>query len=135
MKTREMVVFYDGECPFCVGWVKFLLDRDGDNCLRFAALQGDWARAFFVERSLEHPGMGSIVVWDGNRLHRETAAISRIGEALPGVWRGFRYLERLPSRVSDGIYRFVARHRYHVFGRYEKCWIPKAEDRKKFLDQ
>lgn len=130
-----MLVFYDGECPFCVGWVKFLLDRDGDNRLRFASLQGDWARDFFRQRELEHPGMGSIVVWDGTDMYREMAAISRIGEVLPGIWRGFRFLERFPSGLRDGLYRFVAKHRYTVFGRYERCWLPQAGDRKKFLDQ
>jgi len=135
MKEREIWVFYDGECPFCVGWVKFLLDRDGENRLRFAALQGNWATAFFEEQGMPHPGLERIAAWDGDRLHLGTAAISAIGGALSGIWRGIRYLERLPEGMREGLYRFVARHRYRLMGRYGTCWIPKTEDRKKFLDQ
>jgi predicted DCC family thiol-disulfide oxidoreductase YuxK len=130
----RVVVFFDGRCPFCIGWVRLLLDRDGHDRLRFASLQSDWTRRFFAEHRLDHPGMGSVVAWDGNRLHRETAALAAVVRVLPGVWRLLGGLERLPRSWRAGAYRFVAQRRYDWFGQRSRCWLPGPEERGKFLD-
>lgn len=130
----ELIVLYDSRCPFCVGWVKFLLDRDGYDRLSFAGLDSSWVHDFLEQRGLPHPGMKSLAVWDGERLRRESDAVLRITAALPGVWSLIRHLDRLPANLRDRVYRFIADHRYRIFGRYERCWVPKASDRRKFLD-
>ena len=134
MKADKRIVFYDGECPFCIGWVKFLLDRDGDDRFRFAALQGDWARDFFAEKGLPHPGMDSVVVWDGAALHRQSEAVVALAEALPGIWHLGRHLSLVPESWRDGAYRIVAKNRYRWFGKRQACWVPGAGERAKFLD-
>ena len=134
MGNDHLIVFYDGNCPFCVGWVKFLLDRDGHDRLRFASLDSDWSTRFFAERNLKHPGRESIVVWDGEFLRLRSAAAVTVAEALPGIWRLGRHIDIFPVRVRDNGYDWVARNRYKWFGKYDSCWIPKAEDRRKFLD-
>lgn len=134
MNRRQLMVFFDAECPFCVGWVKFLLDRDGEDRLRFAGLQSDWSRDFFARNNLKHPGMESLVVWDGEFLHLRSAAAIALAEALPGVWNFGRHLDVFPLRMRDGAYDLVARSRYRWFGKYDKCWVPKEADRRKFLD-
>ena len=135
MGSDRHIVFYDGECPFCIGWVKFLLDRDGHDRFRFAALQGDWARKFFAEHGLTHPGMDSVAVWDGEALHRTSAAVAALAEALPGIWHLGRHIRSLPESWREGAYDFVARNRYNWFGRRKACWVPGPDERAKFMDQ
>ena len=134
MKSGQLVVFYDGKCPFCVGWVKFLLDRDGDDRLRFAALQSDWTGAFFAERGLARPGVESVLVWDGREMKSRSEAALALAEALPGVWSLGRHLDILPDTLRNKVYGFIAERRYDWFGKYDSCWVPKAADRAKFLD-
>jgi predicted DCC family thiol-disulfide oxidoreductase YuxK len=134
MDSGKLLVFFDGRCPFCVGWVKFLLDRDGHDRLRFASLQSDWTRRFFAERNLAHPGTGSVVVWDGRWLFQESEAVAEMAAALPGIWRLLHWSRRLPRRWRDGAYRFVARRRHDWFGTYRSCWLPDRRERGKFLD-
>jgi predicted DCC family thiol-disulfide oxidoreductase YuxK len=134
-EMMRLLVFYDGQCPFCLGWVRFLLRRDGADRLRFASLQGDWAATFFRARGLERPGADSMLAWDGRRLHLESGAALRIAAALPWPWSWGRSLHLLPRGLRDGLYRWIARNRYRWFGRHEQCQLPGAGEARKILDQ
>jgi predicted DCC family thiol-disulfide oxidoreductase YuxK len=133
--TREhLIVFFDGECPFCVGWIKFLIDRDADDRFRFASLQSDWTARFLSRHGIEESLPDSILVWDGEQLRTRSAALITIAEALPGVWHGIRHLDIFPRDFRDRIYAAIARNRHKLFGKYEACWVPSAAVRGKFLD-
>jgi len=134
MNAGDLLVFYDGKCPFCVSWVKFLLDRDGYDRLHFASLQSEWTAGFFKEHGLPQPDLESVLVWDGDQLVGESEAIAVLAEALPGIWQAGRHLLLLPSGLRHKAYRFVADRRYSWFGQYDDCWVPKPEDRRKFVD-
>lgn len=134
MRTDRVIVFYDGKCRFCVGWVKFLIDRDGNDRLRFAALQSDWATEFFRKQNLKHPGMESVATWDGSFLQTRSAAAITLAGALPGIWNVGRHIDIFPSRFRNSIYDWVAENRYKWFGTYDQCWLPKPDDLRKFLD-
>ncbi len=128
-------VFFDGACPFCVGWVKWLADRDGRDALRFAPLQGHWARQVLAEHGLAAEALESLVVWDGVRLLTGAMAVRRVAATLPGIWRlAGRMFGLLPASWQEGLYRFVAARRYRWFGRYPACWVPEPAARRKFLD-
>ncbi|NDV63111.1 DUF393 domain-containing protein [Puniceicoccales bacterium CK1056] len=134
MESGLRIVFYDGQCPFCVGWIKFLLDRDAKDHLRFASLQSDWSSRFFERNGLDQPAMDSVLVWDGQYLHAQSEAIISIAEILPGIWHGGRFIGKLPPRIRDGAYTFIAERRHDLFGKKEKCWLPSEDYRRKFLD-
>jgi len=134
MKAGHLLVFFDAKCPFCVSWVKFLLDRDGYDRLHFASLQSEWTARFFQEHDLEPPELESVLVWDDHQLLAESQAIATLAEALPGIWQAGRHLTLLPSGLRHKAYRFVADRRHSWFGKYDSCWTPKPEDRRKFLD-
>lgn len=131
---RLRTVFFDGCCPFCVGWVKFLLDRDGHDRLRFAALQSEWTRAFLARKGVPHPGGDSILVWNGEQLLSRSEAVLDLAEALPGVWSLGRHLSFLPLQTRDFLYDFIATRRYQWFGSQPRCWLPRKADQAKFLD-
>jgi predicted DCC family thiol-disulfide oxidoreductase YuxK len=130
----QLVVFYDGQCPFCHRWVRFLLNRDKRDRLRFASLQSEWTHNFLLHKDLNHPGMDSIAVWDGRGLLLQSTAAISISAALPGIWSLGRALRIVPKAWRDGLYRFVARRRYRFFGHYEECRLPSKNETRKFLD-
>ena len=134
MTENHLIVFYDGQCPFCVHWVKFLLDRDGDDRLRFASLDSEWSDRFFTKQNLKHPGKESLVVWDKGFLKRQSEAAIALAGVLPGIWNLGRHIDIFPTRFRNDSYDFIAKNRYKWFGQYDKCWVPKLEDWRKFLD-
>lgn len=132
MEPGKLIVFFDGECPLCVGWIRFLLDRDGDNRLLFSSLQSEWTRDFFRGRGWPVPDLESVLAWDGSSLHRGSDALVAIAACLPGIWNLGRHMEKLPENWRESGYRFIARRRTNWFGKRKQCWIPKEGDLAKF---
>ena len=134
MAAGSRIIFFDGQCPFCVGWIKFLLDRDADNRLRFASLQSDWTRQFMEDRALHPPRMDSVLVWDGQELLDRSEAAVSIAEALPGIWHMGKLVRHVPLKIRNSLYDFIAERRTDWFGKSSSCWVPKDPYRQKFLD-
>lgn len=134
MSNDRTIIFFDGKCPFCIGWVKFLLDRDGHDRFRFASLQSRWTEDFFESKEQAHPGSDSILVWTDGMLLEKSDAVAHIASKMGGIWKVFRVIGYLPKRFRDGAYDFVASRRYNWFEQREGCWLPTGTEKKKFLD-
>lgn len=124
------LVFFDGVCGLCNGFVDFLVRHDGSRALRFAPLQGTTAAQFEpLPRNLD-----SVVVVDGDRvLVKSDAAIMALSR-LGGMWRLCTVARIVPRGVRDATYDVIARNRYAWFGKHEACRIPTPEESAWFLD-
>jgi predicted DCC family thiol-disulfide oxidoreductase YuxK len=137
---QRTVVFYDGYCGLCDRFVHFLLARDPDGRLRFATLQGAVARR---ELTPDHdPGAADtvLVIADFGGPHQRVLERSRAVlhalSVLGGPWKALAAIGRIvPPPIADAIYRFVARRRYGIFGRFDVCPLPRPEWRDRFLEE
>ncbi len=128
------VVFYDGNCGLCHGFVRFLAVRDRRARLRFAALQGETFAAVKTEAPTKLDCIDSIVYLDEKqRLHIYSSAAIRAIAALGGGWRLALGAMLVPTPLRDWCYRMVARVRYRLFGRADACKIPLQQIRERFL--
>ena len=134
------LVFYDGVCGLCDRFVQFILARDRHGSVRFAQLQGDLARRELVPRGHDPADLDSIFViagWDSPRptLLTRSGAVLHVLSQLGSGWAVLTSIGRLvPQSISDAVYRFVARRRYRLFGKFEVCPLPRPEWRSRFLD-
>jgi predicted DCC family thiol-disulfide oxidoreductase YuxK len=74
-----------------------------------------------------------VVLLDGGRLYSHSAAVLRIAGQLGWPWRLAAAGWVLPQAWRDGLYRYVARHRYQWFGRQESCLMPTPALKQRFL--
>jgi len=139
--VASTVVFYDGVCGLCDRLVKFLIAHDPRGRILFAPLQGEAARDTLVRYGRHPDDLDTIYVvanWraEDERLLSHSRAVLHAVDQLGGAWRVLARAARLvPPAVADVLYRFVARVRYRVFGRYDVCQLPPAEWRTRFLDR
>lgn len=134
--SSPTVVLFDGVCNLCNGFVQFVIRHDTRARFRFAALQSEAGRALLAAAGYPPPGPAgpeSVLLLEGGRLYSHSAAVLRIAGLLGGVWRVAAVGWLLPQRWRDGLYRFVARHRYRWFGRQESCWLPTPALQARFL--
>ena len=125
---NQRVLFFDGVCALCDGFVDFLLRHDRTRNLKFAPLQGEVAQRMGLK--LEE---NSLVYWRGGvRYERSTAAILCVSD-LGRMWRLILILFVVPKFIRDFFYRWIASNRYRLFGRREVCRVPDAEERSRFL--
>lgn len=127
------LLFYDGVCALCNGAVKAVLRRDQAKLFYFAPLQGETAE---LARSV-HPDFPSeietVVYLREGELFLRSRAVVLAAEELPYPAKMISWLRVLPAWLTDFLYGIVARTRYRVFGKYDACPLPPAEDRARFL--
>jgi predicted DCC family thiol-disulfide oxidoreductase YuxK len=141
-------VLFDGVCNLCNATVRFIIRRDREDRFRFAPLQGPAAQALLervgegtpgtrsghrVFEDERHEGPTSIVLVEGSRVFRRSAAALRIALHLSGAWPLLYALILVPRFARDAAYDFIARHRYRWFGRRDACMVPTQELGEKFL--
>jgi predicted DCC family thiol-disulfide oxidoreductase YuxK len=133
------VVLYDGVCGLCSRLVQFLLRHDRHRVFSFASLQSAVGRSL-VERSGGNPcELASFYVvanygTAASRPFTRSDAALFVADALG--WRRAAQIVRLvPRATRDCAYEVVARSRYRVFGRYERCLVPRPEFGNRFIDR
>lgn len=127
------VLFYDGVCAMCNGIVKCMLHFDRDGLFRFAPLQGATAQ-HVRSRYPEFPTEIETIVYlrHGELFLRSRAAALAMRE-MPYPAKVLSWVRFLPAWLTDFFYGIVARTRYRVFGKYDACPVPPAEQRARFL--
>lgn len=130
-----MIVVFDGQCLLCNGWVQFLLRHDRAQRIRFASIQSAVGQQLLARAGLQIEGLQTLLVVDGERSWQHTAAILRVLHALGWPWRLAWVGWLVPAPLRDGLYRWVARNRYRIWGRSATCMLPAPEHAARFLDQ
>ena len=127
------VILYDGVCVFCSRWVRFVNARDHEGRFRFTPIQSAYgtrlAQAFGIDPA--DPDTNAVV--HGGKAHLKSDAALTVLSNLPG-WSWSRVLFAVPKPLRDVVYGLVARNRYRIFGRYEACFVPDANLRKRVLE-
>ncbi len=127
------VILYDGVCVFCSRWVQFVIARDTAKRFRFTPIQSPYgtrlAQAFGIDP--QEPDTNAVV--HGGKAHLKSDAALTVLSNLPG-WGWTRALRAIPKPLRDAVYSLVARNRYRIFGKYESCFVPDVELRRRVLE-
>jgi predicted DCC family thiol-disulfide oxidoreductase YuxK len=132
-ESGRPIVLYDGVCGLCDGFVQFIIKRDTEAHVRFAALQSGIGKELLRTFGLPEGELSFIVVIDGEKSYVKSAAVLEVLRYLPGAWSYLTLLRFIPASISDFAYDFTARNRYKWFGKYEACVIPTHNEKKRFL--
>ncbi|KPV44596.1 thiol-disulfide oxidoreductase DCC family protein [Alicyclobacillus ferrooxydans] len=134
MRTDEEgpILLFDGVCNLCNGAVKFVIKRDPEARVRFAPLQSAIGQR--LTAALSHGrSLNSVILFHEGRVYTESSAILRTLYFLRWPWPSAFVLLIVPSVIRDGVYRYIAAHRYRWFGRRESCMVPSADISSRFL--
>jgi predicted DCC family thiol-disulfide oxidoreductase YuxK len=131
----EKIVLYDGVCNLCDAAVRFVLERDSRETLRFAALQGNFARALLARHGIPAPAEPeSILLFENGRVFSRSDAALRIARHLDFPWKLAAVFLLFPRRLRDFVYAWVARNRYRWFGKNDACLLPSPKWKDRFID-
>lgn len=135
MAEEKSVVVFDGVCVLCNHWVDFILRHDHAGQFQLAAMQGRHGRALLQAHGLSPDDPASFLLVQGGRAHIDSDAIMQLLQQLGSGWRMIAGLARMiPRFCRDPLYRWIARHRYRLFGKRAQCRVPDPAQAWRFLD-
>ncbi len=128
------VVVFDGVCRLCNAWVRFLLRYDRQARFLLCPAQSRAGQRLLTRFDQPTDHYESVLLVRDDRVWLRSDAVLEILRGLPAPWRWLSGLRVIPRAVRDAGYNLIARHRYRLFGRYQRCMVPDASDRWRFVD-
>ena len=131
--VEQKIIFFDGVCNLCNGFVDFVVQNDPAAVFKFASLQGKTA-AHMLPDHASRTELKSIVFIENGKVLAGAAAVFAIFKLIPRYGVVGRLGAFVPSFIADCVYNLVATNRYKIFGKKDTCRIPTAAERARFLD-
>jgi predicted DCC family thiol-disulfide oxidoreductase YuxK len=126
------ILFFDGVCHLCNGYINFLIRLDSKKVMLYSALQGKKATEILNES--QRLDLKSILYYkNGKVLEKSTAVIESLSDVSLWFW-WIRLIYIIPAFIRNFVYDLVAQNRYKLFGKNDLCRIPTSEERKYLLD-
>ena len=130
------IIFFDGVCNLCNGFVDFILRQDKKGKFRFASLQSvtadEYLKAYPDITTGDDPDSVVLLTASG-AVYTQSNAVLRIAGILGGAWPLLKAFYIFPAWFRDRIYQWIARNRYSWFGKRDTCRLPSEGEMERFL--
>ena len=132
---NKKLILFDGVCNLCNDVVLKIIRQDKNDIFLFTALQSNTGKNIINELGIDISKIDSIVLYipSGNYFIK-SEAVFKIANEFKGAWKIIQIFRVLPVFLNDFFYDFIARNRYHWFGKKEECMIPTKKLNSKFLN-
>ena len=131
--TDGPIILFDAECILCSANAHFVLKHDRAASFRLASVQSAAGADICRRNGIDPHDPASLLVVDGMRIHRDSDGVLFIYERLGWPWRLVTVCRLAPAVLRDPVYRWIARHRYRLFGKRSTCWVAPPEYRGRIL--
>lgn len=132
--SPEIIVLFDGICNLCNGAVQFIIKRDQHKKFMFASLQSSFGQSQLLKSGLDPSSLQSMIVIHNGIVFQQSDAALNIVKNLDGWWPSLFLFRFIPKVIRDAIYAFIARYRYQLFGKQDRCMVPTAELKARFVE-
>lgn len=126
------IIFFDGICPLCNGFVDFVIKHDRQGLFLFSSLQSDYAKKSLPP---SYQSLDTIILQENEKIFSKSAAVLRVLFQLGGFWNTLAILcSIIPQFLRDHIYDLIAKNRYSFWEQKETCRLPTQNEKKLFLE-
>lgn len=129
----SLIVLYDGQCSFCNGATQWIIARDREANVSYAAIEGELGQRLFKQYGIP-AHLDSLICIDNNKAYLYSSGAIRVTKYLDGPWKLIYLLKFIPTFIRNPLYRIFAKHRYRWFGKQQACLLPTPAIRQRFLD-
>ena len=127
------IIVFDAQCVLCSANAQFVLKHDRREHFRLASMQGEVGAGLYRRFGIDPTDPETIILVEGDAVRRDSDAVLAIYAGLGWPWRAAAALRLVPRLLRDPVYRWIARHRYRLFGRRATCWVPNAAQARRVL--
>lgn len=134
LKAYNKIIFFDGVCNVCNGFVDFVLKNNPSQDLYFSSLQSNFASKFLEERNLDASDLNTIYFFENGKMTKKSEAVLSIAKYLSKPISFVQFLMFVPENILNMGYDFVAKNRYTIMGKKDTCRMVTKEERSRFLE-
>lgn len=128
------IILFDGDCPICNGWVRWIIKQDSRGYYRFGSLQSEESKWLSQRFGVPFFEFDSVILIEQGRYFTQSTAVLRILRRMNRFSvPAFMFL-LIPRFFRDLIYQFVAKNRHRWNQGKQTCPIPTPEQQKRFLN-
>jgi predicted DCC family thiol-disulfide oxidoreductase YuxK len=132
MEHSQQIIFYDGECGFCNFIVGFILKNEKKPMFHFAALQSNLAHEILIDQHQLSINFDTFYYLNNDQIFTKSKGFFELAKHLKYPVRALRIFRFIPVFLTDKVYDLIAKRRKKIMT--EKCYLPTAEERKRFLN-
>lgn len=126
------ILFFDGVCSLCNGFVDFIFKYDSKEKFLVSSLQGQKARDVLPIELVTD--LNTIVLYKEGKCIEKSTAVLMVLKELGFPWVMASAFLIIPSFIRDFIYMRISKNRYLMFGKKNSCRLPTRGERSRFLD-
>ena len=131
----KKIILFDGVCNLCDALVQFVIQHDHKDVFRFVALQSQLGKQILKHIGIDSKNIDSIVLYEpGVAYYYKSGAALEIAKGLGGFFHLGTVFRIIPNAVRNLLYDYIAKKRYHWYGKKQDCMIPTPELKSKFLE-
>ena len=128
------ILFFDGVCNLCNGFIQFLIRIDRKRQFHFASLQSPIGQELLAQHQLSTGKLETVLMLHKGKLYTHSDVAIQIAILLRGFWQLLAIARFIPKSLRDPLYQFIANNRYRWFGKRESCMLPTPDVSARFLD-
>jgi predicted DCC family thiol-disulfide oxidoreductase YuxK len=131
----KKIILFDGVCNLCEASVQFVIKYDKKDVFLFVALQSELGKEIIKHIGLDNQNIDSVILYEpGIAYNYKSAAALEIAKNLGGFFHFGTVFKLIPNGLRNLLYDYVAKNRYHWYGKKESCLVPTIELKSKFLE-
>ena len=125
LPQNKKIILFDGLCNLCNSSVQFLIKRDSKDIFLFVSLQSELGKELLSKLPIAIQKTDSIILYESEAVfYYKSQAVFQIIKSLGGLFNLLLIFKLLPHSIHDFIYDYIAKNRYHWFGKKEQCLVP-----------
>ena len=128
---NKKIVFFDGVCNLCNGFINFIFRYNNDPELKVSSLQGETAKKHLNNSDIRE--LNSVIYFKEGQKYYQSKAVLYILKDMGSIFKLAFIFIIIPSFLRDPIYKFIANNRYRFFGKQDYCRLPTPDERDRFL--
>ncbi len=132
-QPEHPVAVMDATCALCSWGARMIHRLDSSGDIRIAPIQSPTGAELTVQNGLDPADPETWLFVESGRVWRDLDALIRVGQRSGGWGHLLAVFRLLPSPVRGGLYRWIARNRYRLFGRGDMCALPDPAFRARLL--
>ena len=132
---NNKIIFFDGVCNLCNGFIDFVIKRDSKKIIHYASLQSEVSKILLKNENINiGENFSTIYFYDAGKFYKQSSAILMIVKNLSLVYKlAASVCLIIPKGIRNTVYNYIAKNRYRFFGKKETCRLPSIEERNQFL--